>query len=142
MDRYDIRYHNEQEVQERYKATSLNWVKVKQFFGPPKKNDFKLVREELRMIKKGEILIESLCWTVDHYMTLFDVPVGSVMIGEQVASIIDSLNDDYPLYMLVVCNAGWRTHSIVNPEQQQVRRLSDIGNLPASLYLGALGLPG
>ncbi|KAH9504856.1 Prostaglandin reductase 1 [Bulinus truncatus] len=64
------------------------------------------------------------------------------MIGEQVASIIDSLNDDYPLYMLVVCSAGWRTHSIVNPEQQQVRRLSDIGNLPASLYLGALGLPG
>ncbi|CAL1529094.1 unnamed protein product [Lymnaea stagnalis] len=130
------------EDEERKRVSSLTWVKVKQFIGTPRRSDFALDKEELPAIKRKEILLESLCWTTDHYMKIFDVALGSVMVGEQVASVIDTLHEDYPLNALVACSCGWRTHAIVNPEEEPVRRLIDIGNLPASLYLGTLGLPG
>uniref|UniRef100_A0A2C9LIP7 15-oxoprostaglandin 13-reductase n=1 Tax=Biomphalaria glabrata TaxID=6526 RepID=A0A2C9LIP7_BIOGL len=124
------------------KGTSQTWIKCRNFFGTPKRKDFKNVCQDLPDIQKGEILVEALCWTVDNYMTAFNVPEGSIMIGEQVASVIETLHEDYPLRMLVICDVGWRTRTIINPDKQLVRRLADIGSLPASLYLGTLGLPG
>ncbi|KAK6993719.1 prostaglandin reductase 1-like isoform X2 [Biomphalaria glabrata] len=124
------------------KGTSQTWIKCRNFFGTPKRKDLKNVCQDLPDIQKGEILVEALCWTVDNYMTAFNVPEGSIMIGEQVASVIETLHEDYPLRMLVICDVGWRTRTIINPDKQLVRRLTDIGSLPASLYLGTLGLPG
>lgn len=72
------------------------------------------------------------------------------MIGSQVAKIVESRNPDYPVGKKVVGYFGWRTHTIVNPnideDDKMVLRLPhilpDIGDLPSSLGLGVLGMPG
>ncbi|XP_029167998.1 prostaglandin reductase 1-like [Nylanderia fulva] len=77
-------------------------------------------------------------------------PVGITMIGGQVAKIVESRNPKYPVGKRVVGNLGWRTHTIIKPTiatnddfmTQLPRILPDLGDLPSSLGLGILGMPG
>lgn len=70
------------------------------------------------------------------------------MIGGQVAKIIESKNPDFPVGKRIVGYLGWRTHTILNPNihqsfsEQKPYLLPDIGDLPSSLGLGMLGMPG
>lgn len=54
---------------------------------------------------------------------------------------------------MIVAYFGWRTHTVVNPDEEQYKAssgdlfglitpLPDIGNLSPSLGLGAIGMPG
>ena len=62
--------------------------------------------------------------------------------------VIQSKNERYPLGTQLVGYFGWRTHTIVNPDNTtadmtgQLTVLPDIGDLSPSLGLGALGMPG
>lgn len=60
-------------------------VKVNEFVGEPKLEDFQVVEEELPPLKDGDFLIEAQYLSVDPYMRVFDVTPGKVMIGDQVA---------------------------------------------------------
>lgn len=60
-------------------------VKVNEFVGEPKLEDFEIVEEELPAINEGEFLIEAQYLSVDPYMRVFGINPGSVMIGDQVA---------------------------------------------------------
>jgi len=71
------------------------------------------------------------------------------MIGGQVAKVIESKNPNFPVGKKIVGNLGWRTHTIVNPNADEDAMslgkpyiLPDIGDLPSSLGLGVLGMPG
>ncbi|XP_059144499.1 prostaglandin reductase 1-like isoform X2 [Physella acuta] len=124
-------------------VTCMTWIKSKPFVGVPKRSDFRKMKEDLSTnLKPKEILIEALYWTADHYLKIFDVPIGTAMIGDQIASVINSRHDDYPLQTLVVTQSGWRTHSILNPDEIPIRKIIKPGGLPVSLFLGSLGLPG
>lgn len=77
------------------------------------------------------------------------LPLGVTMIGSQVAKIIETKNPKFPVGKRVVGNMGWRTHTIINPNdpaenafQQHPYIFPDIGDLPPSLGLGVLGMPG
>lgn len=81
------------------------------------------------------------------YMQRF--PIGTTMIGCQVAKIIESKHPDYPVGKRLVGYFGWRSHTIVDPTigegntmLQQPYILPDIGDLPPSLGIGMLGMPG
>lgn len=73
-------------------------------------------------------------------------PLGITMIGSQVAKIVESKNPDFPIGKKIFGQFGWRTHTIVNPkansEVSSSYILPDIGDLPSSLALGILGMPG
>lgn len=60
--------------------------------------------------------------------------------------IIDSKNKNFPVGKHVVGNFGWRTHTVattdVTPGTMPPYILPDIGDLPLSLGLGVLGMPG
>ncbi|KAK2577980.1 hypothetical protein KPH14_008414 [Odynerus spinipes] len=128
------------------------FVTVKHFQGEPKPSDLKLVEEELKPITDGEFLVEAEYLSVDPYMRPYAVqyPLGITMIGSQVAKIIESKNPDYPVGKRIVGYLGWRTHTVINPNMppeielpsQKPYLISDIGDLPPSLYLGVLGMPG
>lgn len=60
-------------------------VKVNEFVGEPKLEDFLVIEEELPPLKDGDFLIEAQYLSVDPYMRVFDVTPGKVMIGDQVA---------------------------------------------------------
>ncbi|XP_060517222.1 prostaglandin reductase 1-like [Cylas formicarius] len=124
------------------------YILHKRFVGEPKPSDLKLVEEELPPLKDGEFLAEAVYLSVDPYMRPYaDVlPLGSTFIGIQVALITESKNPKYPVGKYVVDAFGWRTHTISNgvstPGDIPVIVLPDLGDLPVSLGLGILGMPG
>lgn len=67
------------------------------------------------------------------------------MVGSQVAKVIASKNDDFPVDCRVIGYFGWRTHTVVNIQTSgsvfRVRRLPDL-KVPPSYFLGCMGLPG
>lgn len=60
--------------------------------------------------------------------------------------MLESKNPDYPEGAYLYGHFGWRTHFIYDPSQDQellrTYLLPDFGDLPLSLALGALGMPG
>ncbi|XP_049873137.1 prostaglandin reductase 1-like [Pectinophora gossypiella] len=127
------------------------YVVVTPFVGEPKKSDFDIVQEHLPALKDGEFLAEAAYLSVDPYQRM---KIGNAfpcdMIGGQVARITESKNKDYPAGSWIMGHLGWRTHTIVNPEEDAKRcaqkpflyRLPDFGDLPVSLGLGVCGRVG
>ena len=78
------------------------------------------------------------------------VPIGSIMIGGQVAKIIESKNSKFPVGRRILGRLGWRSHTIINPNDADITNflnqppqlLPEIEDLPFSFYLGVLGMPG
>ncbi|XP_006821885.1 prostaglandin reductase 1-like [Saccoglossus kowalevskii] len=110
------------------------FVLAKHFQGAPKESDFKLVEEELRSIVSGEMLLKTEFITVDPYMR-----------------VIESRHADYPVGTVVVNRSGWTTYSISDGIDLgffsssagfPLRKLTFPPDLPLSLALGVLGMPG
>ncbi|XP_011690438.1 PREDICTED: prostaglandin reductase 1-like isoform X2 [Wasmannia auropunctata] len=137
-------------TQSREMVKARKYVVVNHFVGEAKSTDLKLVEEELPPLQNGEYLVEAEYLSVDPYMRPYvqRFPRGITMIGSQVAKIIESKNPDFPVGKRIVGSLGWRTHTIVNPAVKDATQilptyiLPDIGDLPSSLALGVLGMPG
>ncbi|XP_015123548.1 prostaglandin reductase 1 [Diachasma alloeum] len=136
-------------------VTAKKFVLVKHFEGEPKPDDLKLETEELPAIQDGEYLVEAEYLSVDPYMRPYSAryPLGTTMIGSQIAKIIESKNPDFPVGMRVSGYMGWRTHTIVNMEGEHVfdspprllpemKTLMRMRFLSPSLGLGVMGMPG
>ena len=96
-----------------------------------------------------EILAEAEWLSVDPYMrpymSMYGYPLGTTMIGGQVAKILESKNSSFPKDAYIFGQFGWRTHTIVDPStivDQKPYVLPNLGKLPRSLALGYLGMPG
>ncbi|XP_069486946.1 prostaglandin reductase 1 [Ambystoma mexicanum] len=126
-------------------VVSKSWLLIKHFEGFPKSSDFKLVERELPKIKNGEVLCEALCFSVDPYMrpySQYSLKEGDIMMGTQVARIVESNNSAFPVGGYVVSNAGWTTHSISDGTSLTPLLPDWPEKLPKSLALGTLGMPG
>ena len=127
--------------------TAKKWIYANEFVGEPKATDFLLETEELPVLQNGEILVEAVFLSVDPYMRKFMhmFPIGSQMIGGQVAKIIDSKNPKFPIGEYVFGDFGWRTHTVVDPNGNRHHMtyvLPNMGSLSRSIALGAVGMPG
>ena len=68
----------------------------------------------------------------------------------QLYRVVQSRNDKYPVGSKYLCDFGWRTHTVTNPDklplaifgQPAVARAANIQGLSESLLLGSLGMPG
>ncbi|NXD13181.1 PTGR1 reductase, partial [Nothocercus nigrocapillus] len=67
---------------------------------------------------------------------------GDIMIGAQVARIIESKNPAFVVGSFVVAHAGWRTHFISNGSDLHAFPTTWPESLPRSLALGPVGMPG
>ncbi|XP_023252516.1 prostaglandin reductase 1 [Seriola lalandi dorsalis] len=121
------------------------WILTKHFEGFPKDSNFELKVEELPKPKDGEVLLEAVFLSIDPYMRPFSrvrMKEGDVMIGTQVAKVIQSNNPAFPVGSHVVGRCGWRTHTVcdgtdlipIMPEWPQ--------DISLSLALGTIGMPG
>ncbi|KAJ3647783.1 hypothetical protein Zmor_019643 [Zophobas morio] len=118
---------------------------AKIFDGEIKDTDLSLQFEELAPLEDGEYLVECHYLSVDPFMRAYagSYTIGQVMIGIQVAKIIESKNSIFPVGETIVGNLGWRTHSIVKPTDDcDIYILPDIGTLPLSAALGVIGATG
>ncbi|KAM3938384.1 prostaglandin reductase 1-like [Leptodactylus fuscus] len=126
-------------------VVSKSWTMVKHFEGAPKLEDFKLVEQELPPLQDGEILLESVFLSVDPYMRPYSsrlMKEGDVMIGSQVARVIESKNSAFPVGGYYVGNAGWRTHFVSDGKGLHPLLPEWPESLPRSLALGTVGMPG
>ncbi|KAM4809394.1 prostaglandin reductase 1-like isoform 1-T1 [Rhinophrynus dorsalis] len=126
-------------------VVSKSWTMVRHFEGAPKPEDFKLIEKELPPLKDGEVLLASEFLSVDPYMRPYSKLIlkdGDVMMGSQVARVVESKNPDFPVGGYYVANAGWTTHFISSGKGLVALPSSWPENLPKSLALGAVGMPG
>ncbi|KAM9425581.1 prostaglandin reductase 1 isoform 1-T2 [Pholidichthys leucotaenia] len=121
------------------------WILTKYFDGFPKDSNFELKIEELPDPKDGEVLLEAVFLSVDPYMrpySKFHMQEGDVMIGTQVAKVIQSKNPAFPEGSHVVSHSGWRTHSVCDGKDLIPIMSEWPEGVPLSLALGVIGMPG
>lgn len=116
--------------------------------GWPTQENFRTVETELPDPGPDEVLVRNTFMSVDPYMRgrmndvksyvppfALDAPLDGGAVGEVVASG----SADLAVGDTVLHQAGWRTHALL--PARAVRRV-DVSQVPASAYLGALGMPG
>ncbi|XP_060093146.1 prostaglandin reductase 1 [Heteronotia binoei] len=121
------------------------WVLKKHFEGFPKLSDFEFKGAELPALKNGDVLLESVFFSVDPYMRPYSKTMmkeGDIMIGSQVAKVLESKDPKFPVGTYVVASAGWVTHFVSSGRDLQPMTHDWPNELPRSLALGAVGMPG
>ncbi|XP_072163791.1 prostaglandin reductase 1-like [Diadema setosum] len=123
--------------------TGRRWVLVKYFEGHPKDGDVRLEEFEIPPLKDGEVLLEAEFLTVDPYMRSLNktLELGSVIMGEQVAKVVESRNKDYPVGTWTLPFCGWTTHSI-NDCKNLTKMPQMPDGAPRSYAVGTVGMPG
>ncbi|XP_048738820.1 prostaglandin reductase 1-like [Ostrea edulis] len=121
------------------------WTLAQRFDGKPTSANFKLVKEDIsEKLNDGEVLCEAVYLTVDPYMRTGEArnAVGGTLFGEQVAKVTVSKNPKYPVGTIVRLMSGWRSHTLVKDAGKEILRSAEMSDLPLSLMLGTMGMPG
>ncbi|MCW2791664.1 MAG: yfmJ [Nocardioides sp.] len=116
--------------------------------GWPTDENFRLVETELPDPGPGQVLVRNTFLSVDPYMRgrmndvksyvppfRLDAPLDGGAVGEVVASGDDAVS----VGDTVLHQAGWREHALLDA---RAVRTVDTSRVPASAYLGVLGMPG
>jgi NADPH-dependent curcumin reductase len=132
----------------------MSEVKVRQIVlaarpqGRPKASDFRLEETPIPTPSEGQILLRVQYLSLDPYMRgrmddrksyATPVPLGGVMQGESVATVIASRHPNYSEGDIVLAQTGWRTHAL--SDRADLRKLDPAG-APVTTGLGVLGMPG
>lgn len=116
--------------------------------GKPKLTDFRLEETSVPTPSAGQVLLLVRYLSLDPYMRMMmdnresytkPVPLGGVMAGEAVATVIASEHPDYAEGDIVLARTGWRTHAL--SDGAGLRKL-DPTKAPVTTALGVLGMPG
>ncbi|MFE9441295.1 NADP-dependent oxidoreductase [Streptomyces sp. NPDC006602] len=108
--------------------------------GFPTPDHFRFVESPVPYPAPGTALVENLYWSVDPYhreMMDADFALNAPLEGRTLGRIVASRELSLPEGEIVLHRQGWRTHSVVHPEE--VRRLPMHEGVPLSAYLSVLG---
>ena len=116
--------------------------------GAPKETDFRVVETELRDPGDGELLVRTAFLSLDPYMRgrmseaksyAKPTELGAVMIGGTVGEVVASNHPKFPVGATVVGTLGWQRYAVTDGKGLMT---VDTSRIPASAYLGAVGMPG
>jgi NADPH-dependent curcumin reductase CurA len=116
--------------------------------GKPKLTDFRLEDTTIPTPGVGQVLLRVQYLSLDPYMRgrmdnrksyAKPIPVGGVMEGESVATVIASHHPGYSEGDIVLARTGWRTHAL--SDRGDLRKLNP-AVAPVTTGLGVLGMPG
>ncbi len=116
--------------------------------GFPTTEAFQLVERDVATPGDGEVLIRVRWLSLDPYMRgrmsaarsyAASQPLGEVMIGGTVGDVVESRHAGFRAGDVVVGMGGWQEHAVLNG--RSLRKV-DASALPASVYLGCVGMPG
>ncbi|MBV1941825.1 NADP-dependent oxidoreductase [Streptomyces sp. BV286] len=111
--------------------------------GFPATKDFAFVESAIPDPAVGTALVENLYWSVDpyHREMMDDVPGGfalhAPLEGRTLGRVVASRTPELPEGEIVFHRQGWRTHSVVRPEE--IRKLPRFDGVPLTAYLSVLG---
>jgi NADPH-dependent curcumin reductase len=109
---------------------------------------FKIVETPVPAPKDGEVLVKNLYLSLDPYMRgrmndtksyATPVAIGGVMGGETVGEVLESKNPAFKPGDTVTSYTGWQQYG--TSDGQRMRKV-DPKLVPASAYLGIVGMPG
>ena len=121
--------------------------------GEPSAANFKLVPISIdpNALQDGHVLVKHHFLSLDPYMRgrmndgrsyAQPQPLDEVMIGGTVGEIVASKNEHLRVGDTVVGMGGWQEYAVVNANDRGLLRKVDTKHIPASAYLGAVGMPG
>src|SRR3954464_12244844 len=116
--------------------------------GEPQAGDFRLGTAPVPEPGPGQVLLRTLWLSLDPYMRgrMSDaksyakpVEIGAVMTGQTVGEVVQSRHPGFKPGDKVRTGLGWQSHGVAHGKEL---RLLDTSTVPASYYLGILGMPG
>jgi NADPH-dependent curcumin reductase CurA len=125
------------------------WQLVRRPHGEPVAEDFRLVSVSRPDPEPGQVVVETIAMSVDPYMRgrMNEGPsyaprweLGETMQGGTVGRVVASRAEAVPEGALVLHGSGWRDVAVLDASAVSV--VAPLPDLPLSLYLGALGMPG
>jgi NADPH-dependent curcumin reductase CurA len=127
---------------------SNQWKLVNRPVGLPDATDFSYEKVELQPLGDGEVRVVNEFISVDPYMRgrMNDMPsyiapfeLGKTMLGGAVGRVIESSSPDFAVGDVVEHMYGWR--DVAQGKAGAFKKRAQLGDLPSSVYLGALGVP-
>lgn len=115
----------------------------------PDPGDFELLSENFEQkLKLGQFLVKAEYISTDPYLRSFankhQPPYEQ--FGFQVGTVLESKNPEYPVKTTVVSHSGWRDYVVLDGEPDDTFHIKpydpQVGDLPLSMAVGALGMPG
>ena len=109
--------------------------------GPPKEENFKLIKEKARLPNDGEVLCKTLYLSLDPYMRgrmnadksyAKPVQVGEVMEAGGVSVVIESKSPNYKTGDFVVGRTGWQETPTI--DAAMLRKLKRANIIKSNTY--------
>jgi len=97
---------------------------------------------------EGEVLVRNEWLSLDPYMRgrmsdaksyVKGVDIGEVMVGQTVGEVVESAHPGFKPGDKVLTSTGWQQYGVARGKEL---RMIDASRVPASYYLGILGMPG
>jgi len=116
--------------------------------GAATEENFRIVDAPTAKPRQGEVLVKNEWLSLDPYMRgrmndvksyVPPVQIGEVMVGQTVGAVIESADPRFVPGDKVLTQLGWQLYGVA--AGTELRKL-DVQRVPASCYLGILGMPG
>jgi NADPH-dependent curcumin reductase len=110
--------------------------------------NFRIVEVPLGTPQEGEVLVRNQWLSLDPYMRgrmseaksyVPPVQLGDVMVGQTVGEVVVSRDPRFKPGDTVLTQLGWQLYGVAKGSSLTP---IDVGHVPASYYLGVLGMPG
>jgi hypothetical protein len=124
------------------------WLLASRPRGEVEEANFRLVEADVPALRDGELLVKVEVLSLDPYMRgrmdearSYAAPqkLDEVMVGGTVGEVVESRNAGFQAGETVVGSGGWQQYFVSDGAGLQK---VDARALPASVYLGAVGMPG
>src|SRR3981081_1206822 len=116
--------------------------------GAVTEDNFRFVEMPVAKPERGEVLVKNEWLSLDPYMRgrmsdaksyAKSVEIGEVMVGQTVGEVVESRDANFKAGDKVLTQLGWQLYGIASAKD--LTRI-DAERVPASYYLGILGMPG
>jgi len=111
-------------------------------------DNFRIEETAIAKPADGEVLVRNEWLSLDPYMRgrmsdaksyVPPVEIGAVMTGQTVGEVVESRHPGFRPGDRVLTSLGWQQYGVAKGKEL---RLVDVSRVPASYYLGILGMPG
>ncbi len=118
--------------------------------GLPVPENYRIEKESVPKLRKGQALIKVLYLSLDPYMRgrmsaeksyADPVPIGGVITGESAGVVIKSNSLRFREGDYVCCPSGWQSYFVADENDLMIYPV-DPSLVPLSTYLGVCGMPG
>ncbi len=116
--------------------------------GPVTRENFRVVESPMPSPGEGEVLVRNEWLSLDPYMRgrmsdaksyAASVEIGGLMVGQTVGEVMESRHPGFHKGDKVLASLGWQLYGVAKGKELT---LVDASRVPASYYLGILGMPG